>query len=320
MKMNVLIPVIIAVSLIITGLAFCACALFLENFDFKKLATDRYQSETYTVTEDFTNIEINVDTDDIKFLPSDDGICKVICTETDKLKHSVRVENGKLIIKIMDRRRWFDHIGIFFGESKMTVYLPKSEFASLFIENDTGDIKLPSDFSFGSAEIETDTGDITFNSAVIGNLSLTTDTGNIGAKGILSDKLSLETDTGNISVTSAAVTGITEIETDTGTVKLEDVKCGSLSAESSTGDITLKNTVTTGDISIESDTGDVRFDGSDAQNVYVKTSTGDVGGNFITEKIFITQTSTGKINIPESTSGGKCKIVTSTGDIEFNKN
>ncbi len=317
MKMKVLIPVIIAVSLIITGLVFCTCALFIENFDFKKLATDKYQSETYTLTEDFTDIEINVDTDDIEFLPSDDGICKVICTETDKLKHSVRVEKGKLIIKIMDKRRWFDHIGIFFGESKMTVYLPKSEFEFLFIENDTGDIKLPSDFSFGSAEIETDTGDINFNSAVISNLSLTTDTGNIGAKGISSDKLSLETDTGNISIISATVGGITDIETDTGDVKLEDVKGGSLKAESSTGNITFKNTVLNENIEVENDTGDVKFDGSDANEIYVKTSTGDVGGNFITEKVFVTQTSTGKINVPESTNGGKCKITTSTGDINF---
>ena len=317
MKLSVLIPILIAVSLIIAGLVFCTCALVTEKFNFSNFGTVKYHTETYTVTDTFTDIEINVDTDDINFLPAPDGVCKVVCSETEKLRHSVTVQNGKLMIKIADERRWFDHIGIFFGESEMTVYLPEKQLESLTIENDTGDITVPSDFSFGGVQIETDTGDISFNAAVVGNLSLTSDTGNIKIAQNSADKLFLETDTGNISIISATVGGLTDIETDTGDVKLEDVKGGSLKAESSTGNITFKNTVLNENIEVESDTGDVKFDSSDANEIYVKTSTGDVGGNLLTEKVFITKTATGNINVPESTSGGKCKITTSTGDINF---
>ena len=49
----------------------------------------------------------------------------------------------------------------------------------------------------------------------------------------------------------------------------------------------------------------------------VKTSTGDVTGNLRTEKVFVTKTSTGDVRVPNTASGGKCTITTSTGDIRI---
>ena len=49
----------------------------------------------------------------------------------------------------------------------------------------------------------------------------------------------------------------------------------------------------------------------------VNTSTGDVNGTLLSEKIFITDTSTGRVSVPKTTSGGKCEITTSTGDINI---
>ena len=79
----------------------------------------------------------------------------------------------------------------------------------------------------------------------------------------------------------------------------------------------MKNVVATGTISIKSDTGDVRFEGSDAIEISVKTDTGDVTGTLLSEKVFITETATGRVNVPKTTSGGKCEITTETGDINI---
>lgn len=98
---------------------------------------------------------------------------------------------------------------------------------------------------------------------------------------------------------------------------MTNVSCADFVAGSDTGTITLKNVVATGSFSIESDTGDVRFENSDAAPISVKTSTGDVTGTLLSEKIFIAKTSTGRIRVPETTSGGKCEITTSTGDIKI---
>ena len=68
-------------------------------------------------------------------------------------------------------------------------------------------------------------------------------------------------------------------------------------------------------ISIERSTGDVTFDNSDGAEIRVKTSTGDVIGSLRTAKTFVTKTSTGDVKVPESVSGGRCEIMTGTGDI-----
>jgi len=68
---------------------------------------------------------------------------------------------------------------------------------------------------------------------------------------------------------------------------------------------------------IKRSTGDVKLDSSDAGEIYIKTDTGDVTGNLISEKIFITQTDTGSIDVPKTVNGGKCEIITDTGDVKI---
>lgn len=85
-----------------------------------------------------------------------------------------------------------------------------------------------------------------------------------------------------------------------------------------TGDLSLKNVIATDTFTIERSTGDVVFNGSDATVIFVKTDTGDVSGNILTEKVFITQTDTGSVEVPKTASGGRCEIITDTGDIKIN--
>jgi len=37
----------------------------------------------------------------------------------------------------------------------------------------------------------------------------------------------------------------------------------------------------------------------------------------LTDKVFITKTDTGSINVPDSITGGRCEIKTDTGDIKI---
>ena len=84
-----------------------------------------------------------------------------------------------------------------------------------------------------------------------------------------------------------------------------------------TGDVNMTNLIATRKITIERSTGDISFDRCDASELEVKTSTGDVIGTLLTEKVFITRSSSGKIDVPETITGGKCKVTTSTGDIKI---
>ena len=43
----------------------------------------------------------------------------------------------------------------------------------------------------------------------------------------------------------------------------------------------------------------------------------DVTGTLLSEKVFIAQSGTGRIDVPETTTDGKCKITTDTGRISL---
>lgn len=233
-------PFIIASILMVTGMIIFIGVMISIDWKFDKLTTQEYVTNTYDMGDDFEKINIEVDMSDIEFVLSEDKKCSVVCYETEGIKHSVKVEDNTLVIKSVDERKWYEHIGIFVESPKVKIYLPKNEFASI--------------------DIETEIGDISMKNLVVDN---------------------------NI-----------EIETDT-------------------GDISVERIIVNGNFEIETDTGDVRFDKCDANEISVNTSTGDVSGTLLTEKIFVTKTSTGEINVPNTTTGGKCEIKTSTGDIDI---
>ena len=59
------------------------------------------------------------------------------------------------------------------------------------------------------------------------------------------------------------------------------------------------------------------FKNCDAAELFVESDTGDVKGSLLTDKVFITESDTGRVNVPKTVTGGKCEIITNTGDIEI---
>ncbi len=281
MRTRTKIWLMIAASLVLLGCILFAGVMTTLRWDFMDLATVEYKTNIHEISEAFDGISIHADTADIAFALSEDGKCRVECHEEERITHSVAVQDGTLAIELMDERNEYDfigYIGLNFDTCKITVYLPKTEYASLFIQESTGDIELPKDFQFEDVEIAVSTGDVDF---------------------------------------SASASGTIEIATSTGAVKLTDMVCKNVISKGSTGDVILKNVIATEKISLERSTGDVKFDGCDAAEIFVKTDTGDVKGSLLTDKVFIAQSETGKVDVPQRAAGGKCEMITDTGDIKI---
>lgn len=73
--------IIAAVSLLVVGVLICGVTFAIYGFDYHKFSTVEYETNTYEVKEDFQNITIEANTEDITFIPSSDGTCKVVCLE-----------------------------------------------------------------------------------------------------------------------------------------------------------------------------------------------------------------------------------------------
>ena len=289
--------IIVAAALIVIGLLICFLGFSAMGYDYTGLNTANFVTNSSVITEPFSRIEVDVGVADVHFVPADDSSCKIVSRETDKITCSAAVENDTLVIRELDRRKWYDHIGIFWGEIEITVYLPKTEYESLKVVSATGDVEAAKDFSFGKAEVITSTGDVDFCALVKDELEITSDAGDITAQGLSPQTLRLKTDTGKVEVS--------------------DAECANFFAESDTGDIMMENVIVSGEIRMESNTGDIELRACDADILSIETDTGDVFGTLLTEKVYITQTDTGDIDVPKTINGGRCEVTTDTGDITF---
>ena len=306
---------IVATSLIIVGLVIFSCVMTAYKWDFTKLSTKKYQTNEYEITEDFSIIEINSATADISILPSQDGKSKVVCFDDENLKYQVGVNGEKLSINLNDQRKWYEYIGIDFYTSKLTIYLNQNDYFKLSINQSTGDVEISENLRFNNIDIRLSTGNVKCLASSSELIKIQTTTGDITLQNLSAGALDLRVSTGSVNLSSITANGDIKLNTNTGDVKLENATCKSLITDGDSGDITLKNVIASDKFIIERDTGDVSFNGCDASEIQVETDTGDVTGSLLSSKIFMVETDTGRKSIPQSSSGGKCKIETDTGDI-----
>ena len=260
-------------------------------------SSSEYETNIHEINEEVNSISIKTATTHIEFVPSDDGICKVVCYEKAKERHSIEVQNGTLAINVLNDKEWYDYIWFNIDSPKITIYLPTAEYSSLVIEGSTGDIEISKDFVFKNIDVSLSTGDVKCYASAEETIKIVTNTGNIYMESISATSLDLMVSTGRVTVS--------------------DIACKNLISTGSTGDISLKNVISTEKISIERETGDVTLEASDAVEIFITTDTGDVNGSLLTDKVFITKTDTGRIDVPNSITGGRCEITTDTGNIKI---
>lgn len=289
--------IIVAISLVLIGCILFVGALSAFNWDFKKLSTVKFETNTYNITNEFSDISLKTNTADIVFLPSENQQTTVICHEEKNLKHSVAIKDNVLVIEVIDTRKWYEHIGINFENAKITVYIPQGKHGALSITEHTGDVKIAKDFEFKSINVSLSTGDVTCLASAL-------------------EKIKIKTSTGDVTVENATCHTL-ELSSSTGNSYIRDFSCRNINSRASTGYLTLDNVIATEKLTLIRDTGDIKLKKSDAGEIFIKTDTGNVIGSLISDKVFITKSDTGTIKVPKTTSGGKCEITTDTGNINI---
>jgi hypothetical protein len=270
--------VLLAVVLIAAGLVLAAAGLWIADFDFSKLSSQQLTANTYHIDEDFSKISIDTEISNVELALAEDGTCQVWCLEEVNYFHKVSVENGTLTISTQDNRKWYEHVGVNITDfHSITVWLPKQVYEALTVTCTTADVKISKDFRFDRADLSTTTGDIRWLGSGVDTLSLAVTTGDISVK---------------------------------------DTLCNTLSAKTTTGDIRLYTSGATKQLQAQVTAGDVRFDRFNAPEMTVKTTTGDVTGTLLSNKTFLTHTTTGSVQTPDpSVESGPWQLVSSAGKV-----
>ena len=314
-KLRKLIPA--ALILLVVGALIMVAALFAMKFDFRRLSTRKPETNVYAPEGDFDEILISINTEELCFLPAEDGKLKVVCVEEEGCEHIVSTLSGKLSIQTVDTRKWYENIGVGSEKTSVTVYLPKKEYGALTLRTGTGDVIVPASFRFESVLMTCSTADVSFAANVTGSVSIRTSTGDIALTGLRAGSLDLQADTGRVQVSDSVAEGGVKVQTTTGRVSLTDLNCAEAQVKTTTGNVDFTRVLVSESLRAETDTGDVTFDRSDAPEIRVETDTGDVTGTLLTPKIFEYDTDTGRVKLPRSEPGGRCTLKSDTGDFEL---
>ncbi|MBQ8403714.1 MAG: DUF4097 family beta strand repeat protein [Clostridia bacterium] len=289
------------VGLLILGLLLCAVALAASGgfMGFADMNIPSYNTNTYEITEDFKNIDIDEIESDVIFLPSSDGKCKITATESEEIYNEIKVVGDTLTVTRKDAREWYKKIGfVWWGDITLTVYLPEHEYGELLIKTVSGDIDLSHGFTFLTANVSSTSGDIDFPCSA-------------------SEGLTINTTSGNINLKDVTVNAEATVKSVSGDIYLRSVNAYSLSLKTTSGDIEAASAIISGKLHAKSTSGDVEISASDAALAEIRTTSGDVECEFLTPKNITTDTSSGDIRVPSSIpASSSCQIKTTSGDIK----
>ena len=134
---------------------------------------------------------------------------------------------------------------------------------------------------------------------------------------ISAESMDLSVTTGRIAVSDLTCAGDVKVNVSTGKADITDAGCRNFVSSGKTGDLLMKNVIAAEKLSVVRSTGDVKLEGCDAAEIFIETDTGDVTGTILSEKVFIVETDTGRIDVPKSANGGRCEITTDTGNVRI---
>lgn len=308
---------IAAVLMIIAGLFLFWGVVMTTDGGFGRPIEDRITTQTYPVIDSFHDIYVEVDTEDVSvsYFPSLDDTVEVVCRESENISYSVSVEDNTLMVRLVDQRKWYDHISWFPESRSLQIRLPKEVYGNLTVKADTSDIEIHKDLTFDSVDVSVTTGDVYCYASASRGIRIHGSTGTIRVENIETENLDIAVSTGKVTVTHVNCIGNLSLSLSTGDVTAKSVLCKNLTSTGSTGDLILEDVCISEKLTAKRSTGDVALKDITAGEIDITTDTGDVTGNLSEAMIFIASTDTGDISVPQSTTGGPCKITTDTGDI-----
>lgn len=323
MKKSTNTALIVAVGCVLLGGALIAVSRPAEGFEqLEAYNASQIESKSYDVAEPFQSVCVQEFSMDVRILPAQDGECRVVCCDSDRLTHTVNVEDGVLTVTAVSSERWYDHIGFFWGNREdsavTTIYLPEQEYQMLRLSSASGEVSVSGGLYFDEVRINSSSGDIDFSGNANETLAVESRSGEVRLASVYAGTAQVKTNSGDIELSDVQISGEVSIEAKSGSIELESMESGSIRAETNSGDIDITDAKINGEAFVEAKSGDVELERFDAASIRIETKSGDVEGLLLSGKNFVTQTQSGECIVPMSEpNAGICEISTSSGDIHI---
>ena len=336
---------ILAGALILSGLILGAIALGLTGFHPFRLGGSELEFGSQVILEPFDRLSLGVTACDVMILPTPDGQTRVEWLAKPDLLSQVRVENGTLVIleeTAEEADKWYERISFSSGDGPLVaVYLARPDLEALSVEGADGDVLIQGLTVRGAAAIHIAGGDLTVEGMeTFEAMDIRTTCGKVELDRVTAGSLTLKTTSGDMELrdceaiweTDAALT----VESSSGSLLLERVRTGDAQLHSVSGDITLRDSATStlvlgaasGDLLLEgvdltngtlyAGSGTITLDGLKAESVDISTTSGNVRGTLSGPMRYEIQTTSGRVDVPPSDhSGGRCRVLTTSGDVNL---
>ena len=309
---------IIAAVAVVLGMMIFGGALIAAGYDTGKLSVEKQVENAYTVDGKFRDISISTSDANVTLKPSEDGKVRVELKEREHYTHSVEVVDGALRIRAVDERPWYEYFSLFSKRMSITVYVPEAKYGELKVTTSTGNIDISGEYQFAGITAKASTGNMNFSGMTcLGKFCTSVSTGNVTIKNVWAGTIISRGSTGGFRIEDITVSEEIDVQRSTGDIRFDKVFTEYIKIRTSTGNINFADTEANHKIDIKASTGNVKLNRCDADEILIRTSTGNISGTLYTEKIFHTKTSTGRIHVPQTASGGICDVSTSTGNISF---
>lgn len=359
MKKAKKIALIVGICMIVFGLISLFISLVFVGFDLTKVDTVKWETNTYNIEDSFENISVTGMDATVTLVPSTDNTCKVVCTENEDIYDEIAVVDNTLTIKRINNSKWNFNFGVSLEEIKITVYLPKTEYQKLLLDNTSGRLDVPAGFVFEEAKVNNSSGKASFMADVEGELTVENTSGGIYVGENQVGSLKAKGSSGGIEVASVCVDGDMEVRSTSGGIHISDVECKGMSVKGSSGSIRLSsitakenidvnctsgsihlsdircvdvtgenssgkincsNVIASGDMRLENNSGGISLDACDATNLKLSATSGSIRGSLLSQKNFVAEATSGSVDVPESVSGGLCEVSTTSGSIGLRVN
>ena len=324
MKKSKMILILLAVVFILAGTAMVAGAyISLVNDATSQIAALEFHEETHTITEPFTKLNIHTINSSIEILPSSDGVCRIVCDDSEKLYHSFSVTESvqgvQLNINQRDDWQWYEMLDDLYRQDDIAlrIYLPEAEYVLVHAYSASGDITIAPDFRFQTVNTYTASGNTKLTDLHAEHLTVHSVSGDMALRSIdVKEDVFVDNVSGFTRLEHITAVNITT-SASSGNTALEYITSNQLRSQSVSGQMIVYFSNLSNTSYFETGSGSIEIVDSECGEQTVEAVSGSVTLQNVRGASLNARSSSGNISVWEGMYSGNVLCHTISGFVRF---